>query len=117
MARQPGDGAVFATPASVTPKRRPKSWGARLHSRRGGKYQLPAGMGQTINYGVGPIVAIEWGQAGLSKSLSYFNSVIDEVIHDSNTSDTYWAYIRRKALTMEREWVSRSRNRNGTTGS
>jgi len=49
-------------------------------------------------------------------SLSYFNSVIDEVIHDSNTSDTYWAYIRRKALTLEREWVSRSRHCNGTTG-
>jgi len=49
-------------------------------------------------------------------SLSYFNSVIDEVIHDPNTSDTYWAYIRRKALTLEREWVSRSGNRNGTTG-
>jgi chromosome segregation and condensation protein ScpB len=49
-------------------------------------------------------------------SLSYFTAVIDEVIHESNTSDTYWAYIRRKAITLEREWMSRSRNLTGTAG-
>jgi chromosome segregation and condensation protein ScpB len=49
-------------------------------------------------------------------SLSYFAAVIDEVIHESNTSDTYWAYIRRKAITLEREWMSRSRSRTGTAG-
>jgi hypothetical protein len=49
-------------------------------------------------------------------SLSYFTAVIDEVIHESNTSDTYRAYIRRKAMTLEREWMSRSRGRTGTAG-
>jgi len=49
-------------------------------------------------------------------SLSYFTAVIDEVIHESNTSDTYWAYIRRKAITLEREWMSRSRSRTGAAG-
>jgi hypothetical protein len=49
-------------------------------------------------------------------SLSYFTAVIDEVIHESNTSDTYWAYIRRKAMTLEREWMSRSGSRTGTAG-
>jgi chromosome segregation and condensation protein ScpB len=49
-------------------------------------------------------------------SLSYFTAVIDEVIHESNTSDTYWAYIRRKAITLEREWMSRSQSRTGTAG-
>lgn len=49
-------------------------------------------------------------------SLRYFTAVIDEVIHESNTSDTYRAYIRHKAMTMEREWVSRSGSRTGTAG-
>ena len=49
-------------------------------------------------------------------SLRYFTAVIDEVIHDSNTSDTYRSYIRHKAMTMEREWVSRSRSRTGMAG-
>jgi hypothetical protein len=49
-------------------------------------------------------------------SLRYFTAVIDEVIHESNTSDTYRAYIRHKAMTMEREWLSRSRSRTGTAG-
>lgn len=49
-------------------------------------------------------------------SLSYFTAVIDEVINESNTSDTYWSYIRRKATTLEREWMSRSRSRTGTAG-
>jgi len=47
-------------------------------------------------------------------SLSYFKTIIDEVMHEPNTSDTYWAYIRRKAVTLEREWMSRSRGHTGT---
>jgi hypothetical protein len=49
-------------------------------------------------------------------SLRYFMMIIDEVIHDSNTSDTYWAHIRRKAITLEREWMSRSSSRTGSAG-
>jgi hypothetical protein len=49
-------------------------------------------------------------------SLRYFTTIIDEVIHDTNTSDTYWAYIRRKAMTLEREWMSRSRSPTGSAG-
>jgi len=49
-------------------------------------------------------------------SLGYFKAIIDEVIHESNTSDTYWAYIRRKAMTLEREWMSRARSRTATAG-
>ena len=49
-------------------------------------------------------------------SLSYFRAVIDEVVAESNTSDTYWAYIRRKAVTLEREWAGRVHSRNGSTG-
>jgi hypothetical protein len=40
-------------------------------------------------------------------SLSYFAAVIDEVIHGPNTSDTYWAYIRRKAAVLECKWMTR----------
>lgn len=43
-------------------------------------------------------------------SLGYFAAVIDEVIHGPNTSDTYWAYIRRKAAVLEREWMTRFRS-------
>lgn len=49
-------------------------------------------------------------------SLRYFMSIIEEVAHDSNTSDTYWAHIRRKAITLEREWMSRSSSRTGSAG-
>ena len=45
--------AVFATPASVTPKRRRPTGVARLHSRRGGRTN-PGRMGQTINIRGGP---------------------------------------------------------------
>jgi DNA-binding Lrp family transcriptional regulator len=55
------------------------------------------------------------GPAPIS-SLSYFRAVIDEVVHEANTSDTYWAYIRRKATTLEREWLSRIRGRAGLEG-
>ena len=44
-------------------------------------------------------------------SLSYFTAVIEEVISQSNTSDTYWAYVRRKAATQEREWMTCLRGR------
>lgn len=62
------------------------------------------------------LVANHAGPAAIS-SLSYFRAVIDEVIHEANTSDTYWAYIRRKATTLEREWLSRVQARTGSMGS
>ncbi len=43
-------------------------------------------------------------------SLSYFAAVIEEVVDQSNMSDTYWDYVRRKATALEQEWVSRSRS-------
>lgn len=39
-------------------------------------------------------------------SLSYFAAVIDEVVGQVNTSETYWAYVRRQAMTLERQWVT-----------
>jgi hypothetical protein len=39
-------------------------------------------------------------------SFSYFAAVIEEVVTQRNTSDTYWAYIRRKAAMLEQEWLS-----------
>jgi hypothetical protein len=39
-------------------------------------------------------------------SLSYFATIIEEVVTQPNTSDTYWAYVRRKAAALEREWAS-----------
>jgi hypothetical protein len=47
-------------------------------------------------------------------SLSYFAAVIDEVVAQSNTSDTYWSYVRRKAAALEQEWLSRFRSRTGS---
>lgn len=49
-------------------------------------------------------------------SLSYFAAVINEVVAEATTSDTYWSYIRRKALAMEREWTDRLRSRTGPAG-
>lgn len=49
-------------------------------------------------------------------SLSYFAAVIDEVVDQSNTSDTYWSYIRRKAAELEREWTHRQRSPTGSAG-
>jgi hypothetical protein len=49
-------------------------------------------------------------------SLKYFAAVIDEVAAQSNTSDTYWSYIRRKAAALEREWTNRSRSPAGSAG-
>jgi len=49
-------------------------------------------------------------------SLSYFAAVIDEVVEQSNTSDTYWSYVRRKAAALEQEWLSRFRSRTGSAG-
>jgi hypothetical protein len=40
-------------------------------------------------------------------SLRYFAAVIDEVVSQSNTSDAYWSYVRRKAAALEQEWISR----------
>lgn len=60
------------------------------------------------------LVANGGGPAPIS-SLSYFRTVIDEVVHEANTSDTYWSYIRRKAATLEREWLSRVRGCSNST--
>jgi AraC-like DNA-binding protein len=49
-------------------------------------------------------------------SLSYFAAVIDEVVAQSNTSDTYWSYIRRKAAALEREWTNRRPSPTGSSG-
>ena len=49
-------------------------------------------------------------------SLSYFAAVIDEVVAQTNTSDTYWSYVRRKAAALEQEWMSRFRSRTGSAG-
>jgi AraC-like DNA-binding protein len=43
-------------------------------------------------------------------SLGYFTAVIEEVVNNPNTSDTYWSYIRRKAAMLGQEWVNRSRS-------
>ena len=42
--------------------------------------------------------------------LSYFAAVIDEVVAQPDTSDTYWPYVRRKAIALEQEWMSRLRS-------
>lgn len=47
-------------------------------------------------------------------SLSYFAAVIEEVVEQSNTSDAYWSYVRRKAAALEGEWLSRFRGRTGS---
>ena len=49
-------------------------------------------------------------------SLSYFAAVIEEVVAQSNTSDTYWSYIRRKAAALEREWINRPRSPTNSAG-
>jgi DNA-binding Lrp family transcriptional regulator len=49
-------------------------------------------------------------------SLSYFAAVIDEVVAQSDTSDTYWSYVRRKAAALEQEWMSRFCSRTGSAG-
>lgn len=40
-------------------------------------------------------------------SLRYFAAVIDEVVSQSNTSEAYWSYVRRKAAVLEQEWKNR----------
>lgn len=40
-------------------------------------------------------------------SLSYFAAIIEEVCQ-TNTADSYWAYIHRKAGELERQWLSRN---------
>lgn len=43
-------------------------------------------------------------------SLSYFTAVIDEVVCQIDTPESYWAYIRHKAGQLERQWLSRTRS-------
>ena len=58
------------------------------------------------------------GAATPIASLGYFAAVIDEVVAQSDTSDAYWSYIRRKAAALEQEWTSRSSSsRTGAVGS
>jgi hypothetical protein len=40
-------------------------------------------------------------------SLSYFAAVIEEVCQ-TNSADSYWAYIHRKLSELERQWLSRN---------
>jgi len=40
-------------------------------------------------------------------SLSYFSEIIEEVCH-TITADSYWAYVHRKAVELERQWLSRT---------
>ena len=47
-------------------------------------------------------------------SLRYFAAVIDEVVAETNTSDTYWSYIRRKASALEQEWTRSLQSRTGS---
>ena len=54
--------------------------------------------------------------AMLIASLSYFTTIIEEVVRQSNTSDTYWAYIRRKTAALEREWILHQGSRTGRAG-
>lgn len=49
-------------------------------------------------------------------SFSYFAAVIDEVVAQTDTSDAYWSYIRRKAAALEREWTDRVSSRTGPAG-
>ena len=49
-------------------------------------------------------------------SLSYFRAIIDEV-RQTNTPESYWAYVARTAAEMEREWVSRVQRRSGAATS
>jgi hypothetical protein len=49
-------------------------------------------------------------------NLRYFMTIIEEVVHDSNTAGAYWSHIRRKSMTLEREWMSRSRSSTGSAG-
>jgi len=49
-------------------------------------------------------------------SLRYFATIIEEVVTQSDTSDTYWAYIRRKAVALEREWLIYQRSQTRTAG-
>ena len=46
--------------------------------------------------------------------LSYFTRVIEEVVGQPNTPESYWAYVRRKALTLETQWVTAIRGRTGS---
>lgn len=43
-------------------------------------------------------------------SLSYFTAVIDEVVGQSNTPESYWAYVRRKARELEKQWLTCTRS-------
>ena len=42
-------------------------------------------------------------------SLSYFATVIDEVVGLTNTPESYWTYIRRQARDLEAQWLTCTR--------
>ena len=50
-------------------------------------------------------------------SLSYFTAVIGEVVGQANTSDSYWAYVHRQAMTLERQWMNGIRGRTNSSPS
>lgn len=39
-------------------------------------------------------------------SLRYFTAVIDDVVSQTNTPESYWAYVQRQAMTLERQWMT-----------
>jgi len=39
-------------------------------------------------------------------SLQYFTTIIDEVVSQPNTPDSYWAYVHRQFRTLEQRWMA-----------
>lgn len=39
-------------------------------------------------------------------SLQYFAAVIDEVVSQPNTPESYWAYVHRQFRTLEQRWLA-----------
>jgi hypothetical protein len=50
-------------------------------------------------------------------SLRYFRAVIDEVVGQTSTPESYWAYLRRKARELEKQWLSSTRGLAGPSAS
>ena len=39
-------------------------------------------------------------------SLRYFAAIVDEVVSQPNTSESYWAYVHRQFRTLEQRWMA-----------
>ena len=39
-------------------------------------------------------------------SLQYFAAVIDEVVSQPNTPESYWAYVHRQFRALEQSWLA-----------